>query len=82
MAMVREKELVMDMQVDGSGLRTMATSPMTMNQPVIHAISFAIAGGASKATQEYWPPLTGKAEHISAKEKATATERTQTAIHV
>lgn len=52
-----------------------------MNHPVTQLETRAILGGARTATQEYCPPATGSAEHISAIEYATARVRTQIASH-
>lgn len=49
-----------------------------MNHPVTQLIPLAIFGGASTATQEYWPPFVGKALHISARQYATAKHNAQT----
>lgn len=54
--------------------------PVIINHPVIHDIPLATFGGASIATQEYWPPATGYAEQISAIEYATAREKMQIPI--
>lgn len=56
----------------------LASIPVIMNHPVTQLIPLAIFGGASTATQEYWPPFVGKALHISARQYATAKDNAQT----
>ena len=52
-----------------------------MNQPQTYEAPLAHRLGASMATQEYCPPATGYALHISAMEYATVRAKRQTATH-